>query len=99
MSIGQVRLSTIHQRQIKGNSAGSDFGANFLWDFAQSRRHFQEGKVFCSGCLGNTLHHLSRSGNPAEPSVNAAEDGEQVLDFTRRTTVGIENLVCVDSLQ
>ena len=77
--MGQVRLSSIHQSQIKGDSAGSDFGANFLWDFAQSRRHFQEGKVFCSGCLGNPFHHLSRSGHPPEPTVDAAKNGEHVL--------------------
>ena len=55
-------------------------------------------KRFDSGYPRHAFHHFLRGGDPAEPSIDAADNLQRGLRIARRAGVRIENLRCVDSL-
>src|SRR5580658_3238893 len=93
-----MRPCPVEQRHIESDPTPRQPLPDRLRDFSRPGRYFQQGKMSYPGNLSHAFHHLLRSGNPTEPAVDPAEIPQRSLYVGGRTSVGIKNLRCVDSL-
>jgi hypothetical protein len=93
-----MRPCPVQQDHVERDPSLRQPSLNYLRDFPRTSRHFQQEKMFCPGSLRSTFHHLSRGGNAAEPAVHPTDIPQRILYVSRRASVGIENLRCVDSV-
>ena len=66
-------------------------------DFAKSGGNFEQRKAFLPGVSRDSLDHAACGRDTAEPAVDPAQITQRGRSVGRRTLIGIENLLRVNS--